>query len=668
LAIQFAHRVHTDKPDTSVFWVNGGTKAAFEESYRTLADTFALPRRHEPEVNVLELVRDYLQRHDTDPWLLIVDNADDINVFFPVNPNDGVAPYIPKTTRGKVLVTSRSLDAAERLVGSSRAIMRVPVMGEEQALELLQGRLEIKADEGAGRDLVRALDLVPLAIKQAAGYINRRSPRVTPSSYLEEFHRSEKKKDKLLRSDRGDLDRQDGVSNSIIVTWQMTFKRIKEEQPSAARLLSLMSQFQAQNIPEIMLHGYDEDDCTADDQDDRDYEEYQEYENCRDCEDCEYATDDEREGVAFEDDLYVLRGYFLIHVSTEGLFEMHPLVQFCTRQWISECGDPTRWRQLFIKLADEHFPVGEFEVWGVRQSLLPHLEPFLEERPRKSSTVMHWARLLTKVSWHMVQTGEYYQSEILARAAVQASVDTLGHRHKCTEGSKSHLGLVLLEQGRLDEVEKLCAEEVAFAKAEFGLQDLYTLDCLGNYASVLRQQGRLDEAVVIEREQVEERWEIFGLDDPQTLVSLNNLAVTLQLQGLLEEVEILQVEVFERRTTIFGRDHPETMGSASNLAETFRLQGRLEEAETLQVEVLEKRRATLGCDHPDTMSGMYNLALTWRAQSRFNDSRMLMQECAELRQHKLGGIHPGTQNSVAKWQKWQDSDLLQENASRASGS
>jgi hypothetical protein len=153
---------------------------------------------------------------------MVLDNADDIGVFFLNKGHDDVAhipiaSYLPKSARGKILVTSRSLDAAEKLVGSSRAILQTPVMREEQALELLRKRLEDKADEAAAVDLVRALDCIPLAVNQAAAYINRRSPRATTRSYLDEFRKSEKRKDSLLRSDKGDLGRHDGVSNSVVV-------------------------------------------------------------------------------------------------------------------------------------------------------------------------------------------------------------------------------------------------------------------------------------------------------------------------------------------------------------------------------------------------------------------------------------------------------------------
>ncbi|KAJ4243339.1 hypothetical protein NW762_014825 [Fusarium torreyae] len=441
LAIQFAHHVHADEPGTSVYWVHGNSMATFEESYRALADILSLPRRHEPEVNVLVLVRDWLQRDDIRPWLMVVDNADDIDLFFHNKGHNGVlqdqlASFLPKSTKGKILVTSRSLDIVEKLVGNSRAMLQIPIMGKEQALELLQRRLDNKTEEAAATDLVRTLDCIPLAINQAAAYINRRSPRVTVESYLKEFYGNEKQKDSLLRSDKGDLGRRDGVSNSVVMTWQVTFEQIRREQPRAANLLSLMSQFQAQNIPEIMLRSYDDASTTPDDEIDAD------------AVDIGSESAGESGRIDFENDMDVLRGYSLVNFSTMGLLEMHSLVQFCTRSWISEFGDPARWSRLFIKLAAEHFPSGTFETWAICQNLLPHIEPWLRRKPREETTVANWAEVLTNVSWYMLMVGEYSRAEMLVDQAVQARRRILGVDHPLTLNSMANLASTYRNQGR----------------------------------------------------------------------------------------------------------------------------------------------------------------------------------------------------------------------------
>ncbi|KAF6784302.1 hypothetical protein CMUS01_16622, partial [Colletotrichum musicola] len=320
-----------------VFWVHGSTKETFEESYRSIADVLALPRRHDPDVDVLVLVRDWLQREDVSPWLMVIDNADDIQMLFSKrNSEKPITSYLPKRENSKILITSRNSDAAERLTGNGKAIHQVPTMEKTQALLLLQKKLRQDVDEAAAVRLVGTLEYIPLAINQAAAYINKRSPRVTIQSYLDEFQQSENRKGTLLRSDRGDIRRYDGVSNSVVVTWQVTFEQIKREQPRAANLLSLMSYFHAQNIPEYMLHDYSSSNIGSEGANDR---------------------HGETSNIDFEDDLDVLRGYSLVTMTAvPGFLEMHSLVQFCTQVWISKFGSPDPWKTLFLQSASQHFP------------------------------------------------------------------------------------------------------------------------------------------------------------------------------------------------------------------------------------------------------------------------------------------------------------------------
>ncbi|KAF4445315.1 kinesin light chain 3, partial [Fusarium acutatum] len=586
LAIQFAHHVYADEPGTSVYWVHSSSKAAFEESYRALADVLSLPRRHEPEVNVLALVRDWLQRDDVCPWLMVVDNADNIDLFFHNKGHDDalqnrLASYLPKSTKGKILFTSRSLNVAEKLVGSSRATLPIPVMREEQALELLQRRLENKTDESTAKNLVNTLDCIPLAVNQAAAYINRRSPRVTIESYLDEFYSNEKRKDSLLRSDKGDLGRQDGVSNSVVVTWQVTFEQIRRERPQAANLLSLMSQFQANNIPEMMLHSYNENSTTRNE------------EVNVGAIDIGSESEGESGRIDFENDIDVLRGYSLVNIPTVGLFEMHSLVQFCTRSWISEFGDPARWSRLFMKLAADHFPSGAFETWTVCQTLLPHVEPSLRSKPREETSVANWAKVLTNVSWYMLMVGEYSRAEMLADAAVQARRRILGPDHPSTLASIANLASTYRNQGRWEEAEKLDVEVMEARKVKLGPDHPDTLISIANLASTYRNQGRWEEAEKLEVEVIEARKAKLGPDHPDTLISIANLASTYRNQGRWEEAEKLEVEVMETSKEKLGPDHPSTLTSMANLASTYRNQGRWEEAEKLQVEVMETSKEKL---------------------------------------------------------------------------
>jgi hypothetical protein len=61
-----------------------------------------------------------------------------------------------------------------------------------EGLQLLRNKLEDQPFKESAVELLRALDCIPLAISQAAAYINRRA-RMTVASYLDEFWKNNKK-------------------------------------------------------------------------------------------------------------------------------------------------------------------------------------------------------------------------------------------------------------------------------------------------------------------------------------------------------------------------------------------------------------------------------------------------------------------------------------------
>ncbi|KAJ4365515.1 hypothetical protein N0V85_009236, partial [Neurospora sp. IMI 360204] len=80
-------------------------------------------------------------------------------------------------------------------------MIEIGPMAQTDALALLEKKLGSLSDTDMAVDLVRALDLVPLAISQAAAYIQARVPRSSPEKYLAEFRESERNRSKLLQYD-----------------------------------------------------------------------------------------------------------------------------------------------------------------------------------------------------------------------------------------------------------------------------------------------------------------------------------------------------------------------------------------------------------------------------------------------------------------------------------
>ncbi|KAF4126947.1 Phosphorylase superfamily [Geosmithia morbida] len=184
--IGFAHWVHERSKDTSIFWVRASTEATFRESYQQIANILSLPRRNERGTDILALVWEWLQREDIASWLMVVDNADDRHMFLPQHMNNGEkspGSYLPHTGNGRILVTSRNYDVAERLV-EGKGIQAVPEMASTQASQLFRTKLGQSSDEDEAPSLIQALGNIPPAVTRSAAYIRKRRGRVI-GAYLD---------------------------------------------------------------------------------------------------------------------------------------------------------------------------------------------------------------------------------------------------------------------------------------------------------------------------------------------------------------------------------------------------------------------------------------------------------------------------------------------------
>lgn len=144
-------------PQTWVFWVHASNAARFEQAYRDIAVKVELPGRDNAKADILQLVYNWLGDEGNGRWLMILDNADDDQVFS--SPGAGLdggvqaadtsvraralAGLLPQTRNGWVLVTSWDLVAAVNLVGTRHNVTQVEPMAEEDAPVLLKTRASV---------------------------------------------------------------------------------------------------------------------------------------------------------------------------------------------------------------------------------------------------------------------------------------------------------------------------------------------------------------------------------------------------------------------------------------------------------------------------------------------------------------------------------------------
>jgi len=69
-------------PDCSVLWVYASNAARFEDAYRRIALEFEVPATDDPKLDLMQLVRNWLESRYESTWLMITDHVYDADMFF----------------------------------------------------------------------------------------------------------------------------------------------------------------------------------------------------------------------------------------------------------------------------------------------------------------------------------------------------------------------------------------------------------------------------------------------------------------------------------------------------------------------------------------------------------------------------------------------------------
>ena len=633
-------------------WVHASNATRFEESIRTLADDVKVPGGQDAKANIYQLVYNWLHDDRNGKWLIVLDNADDADFLFErpdSNESEGKAntatraliDFLPICAHGSTIITSRSRAVAAKIVDDLDMISVQP-MKKEHALVLLEKKLRQPADAMARR-LAAALEYMPLAIAQAAAYIKKRAPRCSVGEYLDKFEKSDRSKTSLLNANSEELRQDRDAKNSIILTWQISFEHVNRLRRSAADLLSLMSFFDHQSIPESVLrvdnvqmhagerrtnkffpHEDDEDD-DEDDNSDRSFD----------------SADE-----SFEDDIVILRDFHLISVAPLGAtFEMHRLVQLAARKWLESQGQYQWWAKQSVGNLYSAFPAPNYENWAKCRIMLPHAKLALRLKLDDRDASIRRASVLLKAAKFALSQGSA-EAEELAMRALEASESMLGAENKMTLACRGTLGLVLYDQGKFEAAEKMQGWTLEGEEKVLGREHPETLTSVNNLALVLQGQGKYEAAEEMHRRALEGSEKLLGTEHPDTVVSINNLSIVLREQGKYEKSEEMLRRSLEANEKVLGREHPDTVVSLNNLAIVLGDQGKYEALEEMLRRALEANEKVLGREHPDTIKSVNNLAIMLQEQGNYDASEEMCRRALEANEKVLGREHPTTLLSV----------------------
>jgi serine/threonine protein kinase/tetratricopeptide (TPR) repeat protein len=440
LALEYTYRYGDDYD--LVAWLRAEKPETLAEDHAALAQTLGLPEGTGPDQRErIEAVRSWLERYSG--WLLVFDNAQ--------NP-DAIRRFLPRVSLGHVLVTSRH--PSWRSLGVS---LEVEELALDEAVSFLLRRTD-QADRGAAERLAESVGRLPLALEEAAAYIEATGRSLHGYvDLLEEQQRSLARGSSLP-----------GLTQSLLGTWELSLRQIEEELPEAADLLRLLAFLAPDDIPLSLLRN-DADALPA------------------------ALRAAAHDPLRFDACVAALRRFSLIKVQGESA-SLHRMIQLATR---SRLDPSTRdaWAQRALRLVESSFPsglAGNFYHPEARP-LLPHALAVLSHGGALGSERMGAGRLRRRAGLYLRALGAQREAaEYLERALADFESGGSAADNEVAN-TLAGLGIVLYGIGDLEGATARGERALAIHERLHGPADLRVAIDHMDLAWVLRSRGRFEE-------------------------------------------------------------------------------------------------------------------------------------------------------------------------------
>ena len=527
--------------------------------------------------------------HNSQRWLVIIDNADD--------PERDYSSYIPSGMSGDIIFTTRVSECETyNTVGSEKLDDLEPGL----ARELLYRAADItkcqwKEKEEAAMAILTILGSHTLAIIQAGAFIKK--GLCSLEQYPDVFKRQ---KGKLLKFyTKQNMSTYGNVYATFEVSAEYLQKSTLPEASDALDLLHLIAFMHNSGITETIFQRASE-----------------------------YAS----ELGNFEPSA----GEKVIYLSTSHIARLPN----CVQGWTG-FEDRIRWREACTVLENLSIITVNKNDGSFAVSMHSLIHAWAKERQDHQSQCRAWQAAATIVALSCEGYWSYQPFFIAVQAHVRACVN-----HEIEDYTRTlsdmeaaqiffQFAYVLLETGDYSALDALVRRIRLRLQDKIENDHQVTLEIKRFNGIIFEEQGKYREAVAVFQDIMEIRSRVLPEDNSDRLVSQHELACSYRIDGQINKVIQLLEHIINIQKMSLAKDHPDQLTSQHGLAICYSTVGQSTKAIALLEHVVGIQKTSLAEDDPMQLVSQYALALCYSDIRQFDKAITLLEHVVSVEKTTL---------------------------------
>ena len=206
--------------------------------------------------------------------------------------------------------------------------------------------------------------------------------------------------------------------------------------------------------------------------------------------------------------------------------------------------------------------------------------------------------------------------------------------------SQQRLARVYLVHGQFKEAVALLEEAIKVREQILANDHPYRLASQYALAAAYRAIGKVKEAVSLLEQIVKIHGQTLAEDHPDRLASQHTLAGAYQANGQIKEAVSLLEQVIKIKEQTLAESHPSRLASQHALAVAYQAKGQVKEAVSLLEQLIKIKGQGLAENHPSRLASQIALAGAYQANGQVKEALVLLEQVVKIKEQTLLEVNP----------------------------